>query len=395
MKYFYYIFFSAVILSIIILYDSKTKEQFVNQCSNSNINNCSNDFGPMDRKNNLPSCFYYDIDQQNEQLYNALNRTATNLDREINRSLYIDNRLSAIANDYNTRLNQLMSGPIVNGIKTNLYNAAILLARAIENINTNVKNINIDQIYNFNQNDMEKTIRLAIELHIQNVFNRLLQNANINFNDSVMRALTTDIRNRISIPIYNQFMRKFNENSNRDIINILRKVIQDMRIYEQIYCRVSELFSISNPSIPTLSLTNFPLIGSMPNWEMNINFNVTGGQGRWRALIGNMYNNVNWRGWGVWVSYNNNIHFSWQSVTWFATPAFNVQLNVNYNLKVTMTSTSLTLVLTNLNNNTTQTATNNSISGYVIPTNGPVTIGGWINYSGENFPGTISRITVT
>jgi hypothetical protein len=50
--------------------------------------------------------------------------------------------------------------------------------------------------------------------------------------------------------------------------------------------------------------------------------------------------------------------------------------------------------LTNLNNNTTQTATNNSISGYVMPTNGPVTIGGWINYSGENFPGTISRITV-
>ena len=389
MNYYYYIFFSVAILIIVILYNSQTKEHFKNDCNNKT--NCSSDFGPMDRKKNLPSCFYYDIDQQNEQLYNALNRTATGLDKEINRSLNIDNRLSAIANEYNTKLNLLMSGPIVNGIKTNIFNAAVLLARAIENSKINV---NIDQIYNFNQNDMEKTIRLAIELHIQNVFNSLIQNANINFNDSVMRALTVNIRNRISIPIYNQFMRKFNENSNRDIINILRNVIQDMKIYDKIYCSVSNLFSISNPSIPTLSLTNFPRLGSMPNWEMNINFNVTGGQGRWRALIGDMYNNVNWRGWGVWVSYNNNIHFSWQSVTWFANPAFTVQLNVNYNLKITMTPTSLNLVLTNLNNNTTQTATNNSIRGYVMTTNGPVTIGGWINYSGENFPGTISRITV-
>jgi hypothetical protein len=392
MNYYYYIFFSVAILIIVILYNSQTKEHFKNDCSNKT--NCASDFGPMDRPNNLPSCFYYDIDQQNEQLYNALDRTATGLDKEINRSLNIDNRLSAIANEYNTKLNLLMSGPIVNGIKTNIFNAAILLARAIENIKTNINNINIDQIYSFNQNDMQQTIRLAIELHIQNVINTLIQNSNINLNDSVMRALTVNIRNRISIPIYNQFMKKFNENSNRDIINILRNVIQDMKIYEQIYCRVSNLFSISNPSIPTLSLTNFPLLGSMPNWEMNINFNVSGGQGRWRALIGNMYNNVNWRGWGIWVSYNNNIHFSWQSVTWFANPAFTVQLNVNYNLKVTMTPTSLNLILTNLNNNTTQTATNNSITGYVMPTNGPVTIGGWINYSGENFPGTISRITV-
>jgi len=107
-----------------------------------------------------------------------------------------------------------------------------------------------------------------------------------------------------------------------------------------------------------------------------------------------MYNNVNTRGWGVWVSPNNNIHFSWQSITWDANPNFNLVLNINYNLKIRMNPNSLTLIITNLTNNATQTATINSISGRIMTTNGPVTIGGWINYSGENFPGTISRISV-
>jgi hypothetical protein len=163
----------------------------------------------------------------------------------------------------------------------------------------------------------------------------------------------------------------------------------------------SVLFSIDNPSIPTLSLNNFPKLGNMSTWEMNINFNVTGyGQNsNWRPIIGDMYNNYNNRGWGVWISPDNNIHFSWQSVTWNANPQFNVQLNTNYNLKISMTLTSLTLLLTNLNNNTTQTAVINStvaypFVNYVMTTNGPVTIGGWINYSGERFPGRISSIKV-
>jgi hypothetical protein len=154
------------------------------------------------------------------------------------------------------------------------------------------------------------------------------------------------------------------------------------------------LFSINNPSIPTLSLNNFPKLGNMSTWEMNIDFNVNSHNSNWRAIIGDMYNNYNNRGWGVWLSPNNNIHFSWQRVTWDANPQFNVQVNTNYNLKINMTSTSLTLLLTNLNTNTTKTAVNNSIVNYVMTTNGPVTIGGWINYSGERFPGTISSINV-
>jgi CPW-WPC domain-containing protein len=163
---------------------------------------------------------------------------------------------------------------------------------------------------------------------------------------------------------------------------------------QSIIPKTAPLFTISNPSIPLLSVPDFPFLGLMPNWEMNINFNVNGRQNSWRALIGDMYNNVNTRGWGIWVTPSNNIHFSWQSITWNAEPAFNILPNTNYNLKITRNPTSLTLLLTNLNTNISQTSTNNSISQYVMTTNGPVTIGGWINYSGENFPGTISNITV-
>ena len=60
---------------------------------------------------------------------------------------------------------------------------------------------------------------------------------------------------------------------------------------------------------------------------------MTGGSGAWRALIGNMYNSVINRGWGVWVSFGNSIHFSWTSTTWEL--PFSVELYVPYMLTIT------------------------------------------------------------
>jgi uncharacterized protein YjbI with pentapeptide repeats len=123
---------------------------------------------------------------------------------------------------------------------------------------------------------------------------------------------------------------------------------------------------------------------------------VTGGTNAWRALIGDMYNSVNpGRGWAVYVSDQNGIFFSWQSVYWWA-PSISVSLNTDYILKINRTPTSLTTLLTNVATSGTQTATNTAMSNtsaYVMSTNGPVTIGGWRNGS-ENFPGTISYINV-
>ena len=153
-------------------------------------------------------------------------------------------------------------------------------------------------------------------------------------------------------------------------------------------------YSITIPSLPQLYVTNFPTLGLMSNWEMQIRFNATGRANSWRGVIGDMYNNINDRGWGLWISNENRLFFSWNGPVWGT--SINVSLNTNYILKITRTPSSMTMVLTNLNvtPNTQETVTNNSISTYAMNTNGLVTIGGWRNYSGENFIGTISYINV-
>jgi hypothetical protein len=129
---------------------------------------------------------------------------------------------------------------------------------------------------------------------------------------------------------------------------------------------------------------------------MNIRFNSTSGANNWRALIGDMYNTVNNRGWGLWISSDNTILFSWNNPTW--NTSINVALNTDYILKINRTPTSLTMLLTNVSTNATQTDTNTAMSNtsfYVMSTNGPVTIGGWINNHGETFVGTMSYVNVS
>ena len=170
------------------------------------------------------------------------------------------------------------------------------------------------------------------------------------------------------------------------------------------------LFLINNPSIPTISLTNFPTLGTMSNWEMDIKFKKTGGDNTWLPgdntwlpLIGDMYNAINSRAWGVWITPLNNLHFSWNSVSsaWYAYPAINVLSDTDYILKITRTPSSLTLVLTDVDENISQTAINTEMSdtsAYVMSSDGPVAVGGWnsaYNAFNEYFIGTISYVRVT
>jgi hypothetical protein len=52
-------------------------------------------------------------------------------------------------------------------------------------------------------------------------------------------------------------------------------------------------------TIPTLTTYEFPEIASLTDWQIDISFTVTGGAGTLRALLGDMYNNINNRGWGI------------------------------------------------------------------------------------------------
>jgi uncharacterized protein YjbI with pentapeptide repeats len=148
-------------------------------------------------------------------------------------------------------------------------------------------------------------------------------------------------------------------------------------------------------TIPTLTTYSFPEIASLTDWQIDISFTVTGGSSTWRALVGDMYNEINSsRGWGIWVSSSNRIHWSWANTT--SEPGtISVSLNTAYTLRVAQSSTAstITITLTTVSNSTVQTGSFGT-GGNPIG-KGPVTIGGWRSYGGENFPGTISYVNVS
>lgn len=149
-------------------------------------------------------------------------------------------------------------------------------------------------------------------------------------------------------------------------------------------------------TVPTLTTYEFPEIASLTDWQIDISFTVTGGANTYRAIVGDMYNEINSsRGWGIWVSNNNRIHWSWVGTT--SEPAtISVALNTSYRLTVAQTSSPsslITITLLAISANTTQTGSF-STGGNIIG-KGPVTIGGWRNTGSENFSGTISYVNVS
>ena len=114
----------------------------------------------------------------------------------------------------------------------------------------------------------------------------------------------------------------------------------------------------------------------------------------WRPLIGDMYNDVNkGRGWGVWVSPTYKIHWSWQDTTHNSN--IEVKHNEQYKLKIINTPTTLTIILKNMySQDAPQKETIKKPNNARMTTNGPVTVGGWLNNKGERFQGDISEIHV-
>lgn len=151
----------------------------------------------------------------------------------------------------------------------------------------------------------------------------------------------------------------------------------------------------SSVPIPTYATYEFPEIASLTDWQIDISFTVTGGVGTARAIVGDMYNEVNTtRGWGLWVSSSNRIHWSWANTT--SEPAtISVATNTPYILTASQSSSTsiITLTLRTVSSGVTQTGSFGT-GGNPIG-RGPVTIGGWRTTAGENFQGTISYVNVS
>ena len=121
-------------------------------------------------------------------------------------------------------------------------------------------------------------------------------------------------------------------------------------------------------TIPTLTIYEFPEIASLTDWQIDISFTVTGGAGSLRAVLGDMYNNINTRGWGIWVSSSNRIHWSWLANT--SEPStITVALNTPYVLTVAQsvaTSTNTFTTTSLLARYDTSQASNYTLSGGVV-----------------------------
>jgi len=150
------------------------------------------------------------------------------------------------------------------------------------------------------------------------------------------------------------------------------------------------------PNLYGLTYTG-PVVNRLSTWEMRIAFNSTSRNNAWRALVGNMRNPIigsNGRGWGMWISGGNNVYFSWSASESVWETLLSVELNTEYVVVVNRTPSSMTIALTNMSTNVTNTAVNNSMSSYIMSANGPVTVGGWISDTTENFVGPISSVIV-
>ena len=127
-------------------------------------------------------------------------------------------------------------------------------------------------------------------------------------------------------------------------------------------------------TIPTLSLYDFPEIASLADWEINVSFNVTGGNGTWRALLGDMYNEINSRGWAIWVSPATPPKIFWSFVGNTFEPAQTlVSLNTPYILNIVKSSTgTITLTLQNvsgLHDSTIMSSISNLVASYSFDSN--------------------------
>lgn len=115
--------------------------------------------------------------------------------------------------------------------------------------------------------------------------------------------------------------------------------------------------------------------------------------GVWRPLIGNMYNDiVTGRGWGLWISPQNKIHWSWKYNT--ADFDLKIEIRVVYQLTIINSPTTMSMVLKNMSKGTEQKQTLTKPNNAVMATEGPVTVGGWKKNPNEKFPGRIISVSI-
>ena len=218
-----------IILSLLIVGLIYTnKEHFA--VKSSGVNSCGELMdGPLSKAVNTPSCFFYDINRENENIYSSLNYVSNKIGEELDTTQNINDNLIIKSKKAIDQIDTLMKGPIVTSVKKNLDGNQDGLAS-----NNGYIDLNEMLKYYIMPNDIENKIMEELTNVINEKIGELTQYSGVNINTQVRENLTEakliSIINEISIILYN----KFEANGNIDIIKIINEVINGLNINKEI-----------------------------------------------------------------------------------------------------------------------------------------------------------------
>jgi len=218
-----------IILSLLIVgLICTNKEHFV--VKSSGKNSCGEIIdGPFSRPVNTPSCFYYDINRDNENIYSSLNYVSKKIGEELDTTQNINDSLIRKSREANTNIQNLMNGDIVKQVKRDLDGNEGDLQSGNGYIDLNF----ILEYYKL-PNDIENQIISQLTDVINKKIQELTNYSGVNISNQVRDHLTesrlTSIINEISI-ILND---KFESRGNIDIIETINQVINGLNIDQEI-----------------------------------------------------------------------------------------------------------------------------------------------------------------
>lgn len=221
-----------VILSLLIvglIYTNKNKEHYA-PVRSSGVNSCGETMdGPLSKAVNTPSCFFYDINRENENIYSSLNYVSNKIGEELDTTQNINDNLIKKSKLANEQIVTLMNSDVVKRVKKDL-----------DGNEGDLQNNNgyIDLNYILEYYKMPADIENKIIEELTDVINTKIQEltnySGVNINTQVREHLTEarliSIINEISIILYD----KFEARGNIDIIETITKVINGLNINQEI-----------------------------------------------------------------------------------------------------------------------------------------------------------------
>ena len=137
------------------------------------------------------------------------------------------------------------------------------------------------------------------------------------------------------------------------------------------------------------------MLDELTQWNLEIRFVQETASSGYKAILGSMYSDSDTddRGWGIWVTPAQIIHWSGDSST-YNFEEFTVEVGTNYKLNIIRDGDNFSFIFNNLDSGN-RLVDNLNYSDYIMATKHTVVTGGeWENRSDEIFPGHISNCSI-